>query len=121
MEFKLVVEALDYEKSNITNNDWTEVEIEGNDAVTSMSPKSIQCIGFKGQMIVSREEAMLIRHALDEYKQNLQKTLQEPSAGLEDEMFCYDQMHQIAKVLYDMTQNHPKETRKVLNDWLERF
>lgn len=120
MDFKLVVEALEYEKKgNGVVNDWTEVEIEGNDAVTSMSPEGIRCIGFKGQMIVTREEAALVFYALGEYKQRLTETVSSTNAGIEDEVFCYDILSQIAKMQFDMTEDHTPETKRIIQTWLD--
>jgi hypothetical protein len=74
------------------------------------------------------EEVRTIYAALQEYKQNLLKTVAESheanhSVGragiaIEDEQFCYGEVAKVAKLQYELVENHSSiEARQ----WMERF
>lgn len=71
-----------------------------------------------------RDEVATIWYALEEYKSNLRKTLaaadeSTAKAGLEDEMFCHEQLSKIARVQFDIVGNHETKDAALIQQWLD--
>jgi hypothetical protein len=72
-------------------------------------------------LVADREETATIWFALEEYANNLRKTIDEStgSSKFEDRAFCYGILAQIAKLQFDIRENRPEPQFSQFIEWLD--